>query len=247
MELIHGIKPQNWIAMLYGVPGVGKSTLASLAPQPIFVDVENGIQRLDCVRTPHLRTLDEVHEGIKSVANHPECKTIVIDSLSSVEELLQEKILTKYNEENGKAFEAISQIPYGVGTELLKAQWALFIKGLFKVKNVTGKNILCIAHESIEPVPNPLGESYERYSPAIHKKSIGPVIGKMDAVFFAQFEKVLKKKPGTDDKKVAIETGRRVIQTVEKPHCAAKNRFSLPELIDFTSREQAVNFWELIK
>ena len=32
--------------LIYGPPGIGKSTLASLAPKPIFIDVENGLRRL---------------------------------------------------------------------------------------------------------------------------------------------------------------------------------------------------------
>lgn len=246
MELIKGIKPENWIAMLYGVPGIGKSTLASQAPAPAFVDVENGLQRVDCLKTPPCNSLSEVYEAIKFLAGHPECKTIVIDTMSAIEEMLQDKILTEYNTEKGTSFTSISQIPFGVGTDLLKANWTLFIKGLFQIKNKTGKNILCIAHEAIETVPNPLGEGYDRYTPALHKKALGPVIGKMDAVFFAQFEKVLKKKPGDETKKVALETGRRIILTGEKPHCSAKNRFGLPEVVEFTGN-QASEFWKLIK
>lgn len=257
LKTLSGPKPKNWVTMIYGVPGSGKSSLASMAPKPIFLDLEAGADRIDCVRyqaddwpddRTHIKTWDELITALREVYKS-DFETVVIDTMSACEEILTQKILDEVNADRSEGYEVTSLadkkvFSYGRGFEVLKAEWSNFMKMLFKLKD-SGKNVLCIAHETTEIVENPEGDNYTRFVPNLHKKSIPIIIAKMDAVLFAQYEKVLTTK-GSGDKKVAKETGRRHLHTVEKPTYAAKNRFGLPEVIDFTG-EKAKGFFEVMK
>lgn len=249
MEILKGRNPAAWVATIYGVPAVGKSTLATFAPKPVFIDCEGGLDRIDCERTAKVNSWPELYESLRWAISS-DYQTIVIDSLSAVEEILTKKILddTNKNRDQDYLIESLSDktvFAYGSGFELLKSNWALFAKLLFKIKD-RGKNVLCIGHEIVEKVENPSGENYDRFTLAIHKKSAPLLIAKMDAVFFAHYEKLLQSKESSG-RKVAVGTKRRLLQAQEKPDCVAKSRFDLEDSIDFSSADLSRNFFEGIK
>lgn len=39
-------------ALIYGHEGIGKSTMAAMLPDPVFIDVENGTAQLPVARMP---------------------------------------------------------------------------------------------------------------------------------------------------------------------------------------------------
>ena len=50
--------------MLYGTHGVGKSTFASCAPQPIFIQTEDGLGGIECDKFPLTTTFDQAMQAI---------------------------------------------------------------------------------------------------------------------------------------------------------------------------------------
>lgn len=242
MELIKGKKPEPWVAAIYGVPGCGKSTLATYADDPVFIDVEGGLSRIDCVRNAErITTMEALREALKWAIGCPH-RTVVIDSLTAVEEILTNQILEEKNRGRDPQYLVTSladkdAFPYGAGHEILKAKWTLFAKMLFKIRDA-GKNVLCICHEGIEKVENPSGENYDRYTLQLHKKSVPVIVSKMDAVLFAHYGKFLKSKAGSD-KKIAFDKGERQVLTMEKAFAVAKNRFGLADMAPFNTPEES--------
>src|SRR3989442_74866 len=53
--------------IVYGVDGVGKSTFAAGAPNPIFLGTEDGTRHLDVARFPAPQTWAEVLEAIRNL------------------------------------------------------------------------------------------------------------------------------------------------------------------------------------
>ena len=68
--------------MIYGLPGVGKSSLAGKLKRPLFLDFEGGLNYFDVARTPQIQTLDEFYEYLVELyrTKDKEFDTIVIDS-----------------------------------------------------------------------------------------------------------------------------------------------------------------------
>jgi hypothetical protein len=54
-------------ALIYGVDGVGKTTLCSHAPNPIFVGAEKGTEQLDVARFPQTESISELFAQLASL------------------------------------------------------------------------------------------------------------------------------------------------------------------------------------
>ena len=80
--------------LIYGPPGVGKTTFASTAPKPLIIDLENGSLALlgREVDIAQVDTLADAREAIKYALENG-YQTVVIDSITRYAELLLDEIL----------------------------------------------------------------------------------------------------------------------------------------------------------
>lgn len=129
--------------LIYGQPGIGKSTLALSAPNPVVIDADRGMSRVE----PHLRVpslqvdkYEQILDFIKSDEAIP-FDTIVFDTLGFVFERM-EPYLIKQNPKNAKSNGTLSLQGYGERKRCYSALAAMI--------NDLGKNILFIAHEKEE-------------------------------------------------------------------------------------------------
>jgi hypothetical protein len=102
--------------ILYGAPGVGKTTLALSAPKPVLIDFDKGVSR---VKAYHRRltivcnTYEEVLTDIQS-PEIAECETIVIDTGGSLISYLQDWAIRTNPAQNQQKNGALSLKGYGV-------------------------------------------------------------------------------------------------------------------------------------
>lgn len=77
--------------IIYGLPGVGKTTLAASAPKPIVIDCDRGMKRVNpeyrC-DISNVSSYKDLLEDVKNLGN--EYETIVIDTGGSLIELMKE-------------------------------------------------------------------------------------------------------------------------------------------------------------
>lgn len=80
--------------LVYGAPGVGKTTFCSTAPKPLIVDLESSSLSIADTDTPiaEAQNIEDVKEAIE-IAISEGYKTICIDSMSRYADLLMEQIL----------------------------------------------------------------------------------------------------------------------------------------------------------
>jgi len=80
--------------LVYGPPGVGKTTFASTAPKPLIIDLENGSLALlgREVDIAQVDTLQDARDAIKFALENG-YQTVVIDSITRYAELLLDEIL----------------------------------------------------------------------------------------------------------------------------------------------------------
>jgi len=234
MEIIKGKTSTPWKVCLYGVPGVGKTTLASLAPSPLIVDLEDGCRHVDCWKTPYIKTWAELQEAFK-LASKSDRKTIVFDTADGIEKILTAKVLTEtIDEKTGKYRKNLADFGYQRGFEVLAANWALIINWFEKLQSY-GKNVVLVAHEKVEKFDSPDSENYGRWQLAVHKKCVPIIVQRMDAVFFMKWQAYVKAKNEKDfqgqSKQRAIGDGVRLIMAEERPCWVAKNRFNMGDKI----------------
>lgn len=229
------------IILLYGVPGIGKTTAASKMPNPIFLPTEDGQDELDVAKFPLIKSYEDMMTALTSVANgETEFKTLVVDSMSSLEMIIEAKVCNDSN------VTQISKIPYGRGRDLVMEYWEKFFNAVSWIRDNKGMQVVLIAHPEITKTPNPDGESYDSYTPLLSKKALEMFKQKCNAIFFANYKvfvRSVEKGFGQKEHK-AVGSGERVMFTTTRPTYIAKNQAqpSLPDEMPF-DLNLALDYW----
>lgn len=242
IQVLEGKQSLPWKVVLYGTSGIGKSTLASKAPAPFFLDLENGLREIDAPKTQLLTTYDQFIAGMK-FAYESKYKTIIIDTITALEEILAPKAVEAHNssvEKERLKVKSLAEIGWGKGSDFIAAEWRKMVLGFEKLQ-AAGKNVLLVGHDKVEAVKDPMYENYERLNMRVDKKSAYVITERSDAVLFAHVPRFVQDKE--DGKgKIAKSSGERVIRCIESPSAVAKNRFQMPEVIPMDAK-----LFELLK
>ena len=78
--------------LIYGRPGVGKTTFASKAKNPIFIQTEDGADVAGAARFPKAESFEQINEAIDTlIAEKHDHGTVVIDTLDWLAPLIYRK------------------------------------------------------------------------------------------------------------------------------------------------------------
>ena len=81
MNITSGIQARAQRVVIYGTEGIGKSTLASQFPKPLFIDTEGSTSNMDVKRLDKPTSWTMLMNQIAFVkANPDKFKTLVIDT-----------------------------------------------------------------------------------------------------------------------------------------------------------------------
>ncbi len=80
--------------MVYGVHGIGKSTFGAMAPDPIFIQTEDGLANLGAARFPLAESFEQVMASITALYTElHDYATVVIDSIDWLEQLIWKQVV----------------------------------------------------------------------------------------------------------------------------------------------------------
>jgi hypothetical protein len=215
--------------LIYGTHGVGKSTFGSLAPAPVFLQTEDGLDAIDTPHFPLAKTYSEVMGYLGELASQEHnYKTLVVDSVDWLERLMHDKLCQE------RSVKSISDISYGKGYEMVLDLWREYISAINWLRENKAMTIVQIAHAEIKRFENPETEGYDRYQIKLHNKAGALIEEHSDIVMFANYFVATKKSgEGFKEKTKAVGTGDRFLYTMERPAFKAKSRYALPEQIPF--------------
>ncbi len=218
--------------LIYGVEGIGKSTVGSQAPKPIFIQTEDGLDEIDCDRFPLATTFDEVASALSELHSEKhDYQTVVIDSLDWLERLIWDELCRQYN------VASIEKVDggYAKGYTHALTHWRQILTSLGRLRNDRGMVVICIAHSKVEKFEDPESSAYDRYSPRLHKHAAALLCEWSDAVLFATRKFRTQSEDAGFGRKRAIAApigsggGERILRCVGGPSCIAKNRYGLPD------------------
>lgn len=194
--------------LIYGQPGIGKTTLGCSAPDAVLFDYDGGVQRINGahqVPTLQVKSWEETQQALEEIASVlPQTKTIVIDTVGKMIDYMTDYII-RNNRGNKKVVQMDGSLGLG-GYGIRKTMFANFVKQLL----VKGYNIIFIAHE----VEQKRDEQYIK-RPEVGGSSVNDLIKELDLVGYMQ----------------AIGKNRTITFNPEE-HFYAKNTCNLPAIIN---------------
>lgn len=218
---------------IYGPGGIGKTTLAAYLPAPLFIDLEHGTRRMNVARVEGVRDFRALRGVIAQLDAAPPqgVQTIVIDSLSVVEELAKECVVAERKTEKGQKVDSVDAFGWGRGWNFVYDEMMAFFADLDRIVDRHGLNVCCIAHECTSQAPNPYGEDFLRYEPHLYagdKKERSSTRkffrNWLDELLFVGYDV-----HATEDGK-GVGSGTRTVYTGERPTHIAKSRVNPTEI-----------------
>ena len=218
-------RPQKVVA--YGPEGVGKSTLASHTPDPVFLDTEGGTHHLDIVRIDSASSWEQITAAIAALAKGGHgFRTLVVDTVDWLEKRLIEHLCRKHNKDS------IEDFGYGKGWVILGEEFAKFLSSLDRLL-AQGMHVVFLAHSQVRKfeAPDQAG-SYDRFELKLSKQ-VAPLLKEWaDVVLFGNFvTRVAEKDNG---KHRGVGGKERVLCANHTAAFDAKNRHGLPDKLPFT-------------
>lgn len=162
--------------LVYGQPGIGKSTMALSAPNPVLFDFDGGVQRVNVAfqcPTLQVKSWEEALQALEELkSGEVPCNTIVIDTAGKMLDYMSDFIMrndSKMRMRDG----SLSLKGYG-------ARKVMFQNFLREVA-MMGKNVVFVAHEREEKD----GET-KIVRPEIGGSSAGDLMKELDIVGYVQ-------------------------------------------------------------
>jgi hypothetical protein len=235
LGLSNGILTKPIKVTLYGVEGIGKTTLVSqLAPtkKPIFFDTETGTIRVNCQRML-IGNKTQFDQGIEYLltTKHP-FDTLVIDTITGLEPMMEQVVLAK----SKKKFERMGDFEYGRGSIYLREEFdrVLYLQLDEIIRH--GLNVILIGHAQIQRMQLPeLIEGFDRYELAMDKKVSASIRQWSDHVLFANWDYRFTENERGDTRGIAGKN--RVLYTQHTAAFDAKNRGDLPEKLEWNAEK----------
>lgn len=226
MKITKGKIAKAQKVLIYGPEGIGKSTLASQFPDPLFIDTEGSTNNMDVARLENPSSLTMLLQEIEFVKRERPCKTLVIDTADWTERLVIQYVCDQSEKDS------ITKFGYGEGFIQLEEKFGKLLNLLSDLIEI-GINVVVTAHAKLNKFeqPDEMG-AYDRYELKLGNKTTAKTSSLIkewaDMVLFCNYKTFAV---ATDDKgkKFKGQGGKRVIYTTHHPAWDAKNRFNLPD------------------
>ena len=210
--------------VLYGSEGIGKSTLAAMFPNPLFIDTEGGTAHMDVRRIAKPGTWVELMDILNEVSMTPDiCGSLVIDTADWAEQLAVSHVCAKYKKAG------LEDFGYGKGHTYLAEEFTPFFRALDRIIGA-GIHVVVTAHAKMRKFeqPDEMG-AYDRWEMKLSKQ-VAPLFKEWcDMLLFLNYQTYVVT---TENKSTKAQGGKRVIYTSHHPCWDAKNRHGLPEVLD---------------
>jgi phage nucleotide-binding protein len=218
--------------LIYGEGGIGKTDFCSYFPKPVFINAEDGTQvltgRKDIMNFPLVKSSQDILDYIKLLGTEDhDYKTLVIDSLTAVNDLIESEVL----ESDGKGRTmATAHGGFGKAYAVSAQRHNEIKKYCEKLRQVKKMNIVFISHAVITNY-QPVGEEpFNRYDIRLNDKYILPVyLEWFDCVGLLKLKTFYT---GEEKTRRAISSGERVLSCHKVPDARTKTRFDITQELD---------------
>ena len=149
MEITRGRIPCGQKVIIYGVPGIGKTTLAAQFPNAVFIDTEGSTRNFDVARFPAPSSWEMLKSEVQYAIDHPgELGTLVIDTA----DWAAKQCNTAVAQRVGK--QGIEDFDYGKGYTYAAEEYGRLLD-LLDLLTSKGVHVVLTAHSVLKHVEQP--------------------------------------------------------------------------------------------
>lgn len=215
---------------VFGTPGVGKSTFASGAPNPIFISPEEGTHHLDVTRfsVPDFSWGDAIDALNSLEMESHKYESVVIDTLDSLEHLNWNYICKRDGKKDLEAY------GFNRGPQAALDEWRNLVSALERVWRKKNMHVILLGHAVVRSYSPATDQSWDRYDlNLVRNKTVntpGLFYNWSDYVLFASYEAGALQDEGSRRVR-GVGTGARQLHTQWNAAYEAKSRAGLPEIL----------------
>lgn len=237
--------------LIYADHGMGKTTLASMAPSPVFIGLDDGGRKLHNPITgkqlnhiPDVETFEDVRNALDACLTL-DCETVVIDTVTELELLAEPYTFETVPLPKSAARKNLEGYGYGKGNKHKYDTMRLPLLNCDKLVNA-GKNVIVLAQLGCSKRTNDISEGYVKEGPQLFHSDSGTSIQNLwcrwaDHIFRITPQSVIV----PDGKKKAVGDATRVINTVGGLSYDAKSRTLDDPVISFSTKDDD-SLWVLL-
>jgi len=248
--------------LIYGKTGIGKSSLAMLAPGIVhWIMVDDGARNLQHPVTGErilaytgVNTYQDVIGACQAFLNgSPEGATLVLDTITKIQALAEEYVVANIRTPNGGVATSLESYNFGKGWRYTGEAMRSLLDLIDEI-SASGRHVVLIGQETSIVVANAAGDDYLQDVPKLVENKMATVRSDvselMDVIAFVTFDGLdsLVAEEGRRTAK-ARQSRERVVYTGGAAHFLAKSRtrngVSIPETISYESPEDD-SFWRFI-
>lgn len=228
------------VTLLYGVDGIGKTSLAAEFPDAIYLATpgERPPSDVDLPKAD-IESFEDLKGAVIDLLtdDHP-FKTVIIDSVDGLEPMANAVTCGRIGavsiDDNGKE----SPAAFGRGYVAADVEWNEFM-GACLALTKRGIAVVLIAHPEIKRFDSPTTDPYDRYQIKLQKRAAAIIREQSDIVAFLNYRVTLKTKEVAPKKVVGHAEGgkERQIHLTEGAGFVAKNRFNMDDHITYKKGE----------
>ena len=237
--------------LIYADHGMGKTTLASMAPDPVFIGLDDGGRKLFHPITgerlnhiPNVETFEDVRNALDACLTL-NCRSAVIDTITELELLGEPHTFKTVPGPKGSTVKNLEGYGYGKGRKHLYDTMRLPLLNCDRLVEA-GKNVIAIAQLGCSKRTNDIGEDYLKEGPQLYHSDKGTSILNLwsrwaDHIFRITTQSVVV----PDGKKKAVGDATRVINTKGGLSYDAKSRTLDDPVIAFSTKDDD-SLWQLL-
>ncbi len=136
--------PTEGLFLLIGDTKCGKTTFAASFPDSIVIEMEKGrADRLANARVQEVNSLEEFGEVLEEIMNHDEIKTVVIDSIDTLAQWVNEDIA------KAAGIPFLGKVQKGVDNMSLWGDFGVNVRAMTDFWKSSGKLFIVIAHRRV--------------------------------------------------------------------------------------------------
>jgi hypothetical protein len=225
------------LVLIYGPEGVGKDTLAAEFPDPVLIQTP-GEAPPTGVNIDSFGTIEDFDGLMEACAalftEEHKFKTLIVSAVDGVERMIQAETCKR------NKWQSIEEPGYGKGYVEADSVWEEFLAPLRALsapaaEGGKGMAVVLIGHTEIVKFDDPTVGTFSRYFPNLHRRAADIIKPACDIIGFLAHRITIVKAKGSfgKEEKQAQGSGSRVLYLEERPGFIAKNRYDMPDFINF--------------